>query len=33
MNKSDLNPVITVEDIQKKLNWECITFSNETKQE
>lgn len=32
MNKSDLNPVITVEDIQKKLNWECITFSNETKQ-
>ena len=21
-----------VEDIQKKLNWECITFSNETKQ-
>ena len=31
MNKSDLNPVITVEDIQKKLNWECITFSNETK--
>ena len=32
MNKSDLNPVITVEDIQKKLNWECIIFSNETKQ-
>ncbi len=32
MNKSDLNPVITVEDIHKKLNWECITFSNETKQ-
>ena len=32
MNKSDLNPVIMVEDIQKKLNWECITFSNETKQ-
>lgn len=32
MNKSDLNTVITVEDIQKKLNWECITFSNETKQ-
>ena len=32
MNKCDLNPVITVEDIQKKLNWECITFSNETKQ-
>lgn len=32
MNKFDLNPVITVEDIQKKLNWECITFSNETKQ-
>lgn len=32
MNKSDLNPVITVKDIQKKLNWECIIFSNETKQ-
>ncbi len=32
MNKSDLNPVIAVEDIQKKLNWECIIFSNETKQ-
>ena len=27
MNKSDLNPVITVEDIHKKLNWECITHS------
>ena len=32
MNKSDLNPVTTADDIQKRLDWECITFSNETKQ-
>jgi len=32
MNKSDLNPVTTADDIKKRLDWECITFSNETKQ-
>lgn len=32
MNKSDLNVKLSEEDIKNKLNWDCIEFSNETKQ-
>lgn len=32
MNKSDLNVKLSEEDIKNNLNWDCIEFSNETKQ-
>lgn len=32
MNKSDLNVKLTEDDIKSNLNWDCIEFSNETKQ-
>lgn len=32
MNKSDLNVKLSEKDIKNKLNWDCIEFSNETKQ-
>lgn len=30
LNKSDLTPVLTKEDIKEKLHWDCILFSSET---
>lgn len=32
MNKSDLNVKLSKDDIKKSLDWDCIEFSNETKQ-
>ncbi|MCI9079227.1 MAG: tRNA uridine-5-carboxymethylaminomethyl(34) synthesis GTPase MnmE [Lachnospiraceae bacterium] len=32
MNKSDLDIKLTEEEIKSKLDWDCIVFSNETKQ-
>lgn len=32
MNKSDLNVLLSEDDIKNNLNWNCIEFSNETKQ-
>lgn len=32
MNKSDLNATLSEDDIKNCLNWDCIEFSNETKQ-
>lgn len=31
MNKSDLKESITEEEIRKKIDWDCISFSNETR--
>lgn len=31
LNKSDLHCVITEEDLKEKLSWNCISFSNQTK--
>lgn len=30
LNKSDLNTVITKEELAKKINWDCISFSSKT---
>ncbi len=32
LNKADLSEVVTEEEIQNKLPWHCISFSNETKE-
>ncbi len=32
MNKSDLNVKLSEDDIKRNLDWDCIEFSNETKQ-
>ncbi len=32
MNKSDLDVKVSEQDIKEKINWNCIRFSNETKQ-
>lgn len=31
MNKSDLDTIVTETEIKKRLDWDCIEFSNETK--